>query len=173
MILERIVSLEPSVTATLVALGQRQRLVAVTRYCQRLVDVEGLPQLETTWSVKADEVAALHPDLVIAATPYQAGKIDELLKARLNVLCLYPQKLADVYAHITWLGHLCDASERATALVGHMQSELEALQTQAQGWPPLRVYVEEWPRPLINAAPWIAEIVEMLGGVFVPKPAGR
>ncbi len=48
MMLERIVSLEPSVTATLVALGQRRRLVAVTRYCQRPVDVGGLPQLEPT-----------------------------------------------------------------------------------------------------------------------------
>lgn len=46
--LERIVSLEPSITVTLIALGQRARLVAVTRYCHRLVDVTGLPQLETT-----------------------------------------------------------------------------------------------------------------------------
>jgi iron complex transport system substrate-binding protein len=94
--LERIVSLEPSVTATLVALGQRQHLVAVTRYCQRLADVRGLPQLETTWSVKADEVAALKPDLVIAAVPYRAGKVDELLRAHLNVLLALPDSPRDL-----------------------------------------------------------------------------
>lgn len=82
--LERIVSLEPSITATLIALGQRRRLVAITRYCHRLVDVTDLPQLETTWSVKAGEIAALKPDSVIAATPYRAGKIDALLQAGLN-----------------------------------------------------------------------------------------
>jgi hypothetical protein len=55
--LKRIVSLEPNSTATLIALGQRIRLVAVTPYCHRLVDVTGLLQLETTWWVKADEAS--------------------------------------------------------------------------------------------------------------------
>jgi iron complex transport system substrate-binding protein len=119
--LTRIVSLEPSATATLVALGQRGRLVGVSRYCHRLVDVAGLPQLDTTWSVKAEEVAALNPDLVIAATPYQAGQVDRLLKARLNVLCLYLQSLADVYAHISWLGRLCGVSDWADDLVTRME----------------------------------------------------
>ncbi len=171
--LTRIVSLEPSVTATLVALGQRGRLVGVSRYCHRLVDVAGLPELDTVWSVKAEEVAVLNPDLVIAATPYQAGRVDELLKARLNVLCLYPQSLADVYAHIHWLGRLCGVSGWAVSLVSQMQTELAELQRLAQGYPRRRVYVEEWPRPLINGAPWIAEIVELLGGEFIPGPAGR
>jgi len=168
-----IVSLEPSVTATLVALGQRRRLIGVTRYCHRLVDVADLPQLDTTWSVKAEAVAALNPDLVIAATPYRAGRVDELLKARLNVLCLYPQTLADVYAQLIWLGRLCAAASQAEALVDQMQTELAHLQRQAGDRPRRRVYVEEWPRPLINAAPWIAEIVELVGGEFVPKPPGR
>jgi ABC-type Fe3+-hydroxamate transport system substrate-binding protein len=35
------------------------------------------------------------------------------------------------------------------------------------------VYVEEWPKPLINAAPWIAEIVALLGSQVVPQPPGR
>lgn len=159
----------------MVALGQRRRLVAVTRYCHRLVDVSGLPQLDTTWSVKAGEVAALKPDLVLAATPYRAGKIDELLKARLNVLCLYPQSLADVYAHIIWLGWLSQAPAQAEEIVAGMKAELAALQARAAGQnsPRRRVYVEEWPKPCINGAPWIAEIVEMLGAEFTPKPAGR
>lgn len=173
MMLERIVSLEPSITATLVALGQRHRLVAVTRYCHRLVEITDLPQLETTWSVKANEVAALIPDLVIAATPYRAGKVDELLKAGLNVFCLYPQTLADVYHHISWLGRLCNAAGQADRLVEQMQTDLTDLRRQAEGKPRQRVYVEEWPKPLMNATPWIAEIVNLLGGECLPQPPGR
>jgi len=168
--LERIVSLEPSVTATLIALGQKQRLVAVTRYCSRLADVEGLPQLETTWSVKAEDVAALKPDIVIAATPYQAGKIDELLKAKLNVMCLYPESLNDVYDHVIWLGRLCDVSSKAEDIVSEMKSTFADLQTQAADKPTRRVYIENWPKPMMNAVPWIAELVELLGGEVVPKP---
>jgi iron complex transport system substrate-binding protein len=171
--IRRIVSLEPSVTATLVALDARDRLVAVTRYCHRLADVGDLPQLETTWSVRVEDIAALRPDLVIAGTPYRAGRIDELLRARLNVLCLYPQTLADVYDHIRWLGDLCGVPERADALVAEMEAHLESFKARTQGKPRQRVYVETWFDPLMNAPEWVAEIVEALGGEFVPQPAGR
>ncbi|MCB0173442.1 MAG: ABC transporter substrate-binding protein [Anaerolineae bacterium] len=170
---QRIVSLEPSITATLAALGQRHRLVGVTRYCHRLAEVTGLPQLDTTWAVKADEVAALQPDLVIAATPYQAGKIDTLLQAKLDVLCLYPQSVADVYRHIRWLGRLCDAADQADTLVAQMQTGLADLIRRAKDKPRQRVYVEEWPKPLMTAGLWIAELVELLGGDCVPQPTGR
>lgn len=170
---QRIVSLEPSITATLVALGQRHRLVGVTRYCHRLVEVTGLPQLDTTWSVQAEDVAALQPDLVIAATPYQAGKIDALLQAKLDVLCLYPQSIADVYRHIRWLGRLCDVAAQADALAVQMQTGLAELSQRAKGKSRQRVYVEAWPKPLMNAEQWITELVEQLGGTCVPQPPGR
>lgn len=172
--LERIVSLEPSVTATLVALGQKSRLVAVTRYCSRLVDgLDGIPQLETTWSVKADDIAALNPDLVIAATPYQAGKVDSLLKAKLNVFCLYPETLKDVYDNIMWIGRLCNATSKAEDIVTKMKDTFADLQRQAAGKPKQRVFVEMWPEPLMNGVPWISEMVELLGGEVVPAPHGR
>jgi iron complex transport system substrate-binding protein len=173
MTLDRIVSLEPSATATLIALGQRARLVAVSRYCGRLVDVTGLPQLGTTWSVDADEVAALSPDLVLAGIPYQAGIIDSLLRQKLNVLCLYPQTLADVYAHIGWIGRLCGAAPEAESLVKKIESHLAALSAAANTAEVRRVYVETWPDPTMNAAPWVAEIVNLLGGRSVPEPSGR
>lgn len=169
----RIVSLEPSVTSTLIALGQREALIAVTRYCHRLADVSGLPELETTWSVSAAHVAALGPDLVIAGIPYRAGKIDELLRKKLNVLCLYPESLADVYVHIRWLARLCGVAARADEIVSAMQDQLASLALRAADRPRQRVYVEAWPNPLITAAPWIAEIVVALGGQFVPGPVNQ
>ncbi len=172
-VLERIVSLEPSVSATLVALGQRHRLVGVTRYCSRLVDVIGLPKLDTTWSAKAEAIAALKPDLVIAGVPYREGKVDELLREGLSVLCLYPQSLDDVYNHIEWLGTLCSVPDRAEALIDEMRSTLAGFQERSQRKPRQRVYVEVWPDPPMTATRWVAEIVEALGGVFVPKGAGR
>jgi len=171
--LERIVSLEPSITATLVALGQQHRLVAVSRHCGRLADVSGLPQLGTTWSVDAEEVAALLPDLVLAATPYQAGVIDALLRRKLNVLCLYPQTLSDVYAHMLWIGRLCEAADEANEMVAAIKSTLASLSAAAKGMDAQRVYVETWPAPMINAAPWVAELVNVLGGQSVPDPPGR
>ncbi len=169
----RIVSLEPSITATIVALGQQHRLIAVSRYCNRLADISNLPQLGTTWSVNAEEVSELEPDLVIAATPYKSGKIDELLKNGLNVLCLYPQKLKDVYNHINMIGNICNAGTEAEKLVQWMQSELVRMAKLSENKPAQKVYIEEWYNPLMTAPMWVSEIVELFGGTVVPDRLGR
>lgn len=171
--LNRIISLEPSITATLIALGLREKLIAVTRYCAQLADVGDLPQVEITWSLDAEQIAALQPDLVIAGTPYRAGKIDELLQRRIPVFCLYPRTLHDVYANIDWLANLCGVPERGEALISEMRGKLASLAAAAVNEPRQRVYVETWPDPLFTAEPWVADIVDALGGDFMPMPSGR
>ncbi len=171
--LTRIVSLEPSVTATLFALGQERRLVAVSAYCSRLVDVGERPQLSPTWSAQPDEVAALEPDLVIVSVPFRAEAVSGLLQAGLDVLCLYPKRLADIYAHVAWLGRLTGAEDAAYRVVADMQAGFEALRRQAAGRPGPRVYVEMWPKPPMGSPSWVAELVEIAGGTFVPANPGR
>jgi iron complex transport system substrate-binding protein len=171
--LNRIVSLEPSVTATLFAVGRGERLVAVSEWCERLVDVGDLPRLPSTWSAKPEEIAALEPDLVVASVPYRAETIVELLRAGLNVLCLSPQRLADAYAHILWLGRLTDAADEAQRVVAEMQAQFEAIRRQVAGLPRPRVYVEMWPKPPMSGPGWVAELVEIAGGEFVPQRPGR
>jgi len=171
--LTRIVSLEPSVTATLFALGQAHRLVAVSAYCSRLVDVGERPQLPPTWSARPSEIAALEPDLVIASVPYRVEAVAGLLQSGLDVLCLYPKRLADVYAHIGWLGRLTGAEETARHVVADMQATFDTIRRQAAARSRPRVYVEMWPKPPMSSPRWVAELVEMAGGTFVPANPGR
>lgn len=171
--LKRIVSLEPSVTATLFALGRQDRLVAVSEWCHRLVDVGDLPRLPSTWSAKPEDVVGLEPDLVIASVPYRAETIVEFLRAGLDVLCLSPQRLEDVYAHILWLGRLADAADEAKRVIAGMQAEFEAIRRRVAGLPRPRVYVEMWPKPPMSSPAWVAELVEIAGGAFVPQGPGR
>ena len=169
----RIVSLEPSVTATLFAVGRQDRLVAVSEWCERLVDVGDLPRLPSTWSAKPEDIVALEPDLVVASVPYRADTIVDLLRAGLNVLCLYPKRLADAYAHILWLGRLTDAADAAERVVAEMQAEFETIRQRVVGRPRPRVYVEMWPKPPMSGPEWVAELVEIAGGTFVPERPGR
>jgi len=171
--LARIVSLEPSVTATLFALGQEHRLVAASAYCSRLVDVGARPQLSPTWSAQPQEIAALRPDLVIASVPYRTEAVAGLLQAGLDVLCLYPKRLADVYAHVAWLGRLTGAKEAARRVVAGMQAGFEAIRRQTAGRARPKVYVEMWPKPPMSSPPWVADLVEIAGGEFVPADPGR
>lgn len=171
--LNRIVSLEPSVTATLFALGQQARLVAVSEWCDRLVDAGDRPRLPSTWSAKPEEVAGLSPDLVIVSAPYRAATITDLLQAKLNVLCLYPQRLEDVYTHIAWLGRLTNAADEAERVINQMQADFETIRQRVADLRSPRVYVEMWPKPPMCSPEWVAELVGIAGGEFVPAQPGR
>lgn len=171
--LKRIVSLEPSVTAILFALGQQSRLVAVSEWCERLADVGDSPRLPSTWSARPEDVLPLEPDLVIASVPYRAETIVELLRARLNLLCLYPERLKDVYAHVAWLGRLTDAADEAERVIARMQADFESIRQRVAGLRRPRVYAEMWPKPPMSSPAWVAELVEIAGGQFVPEKPGR
>ena len=77
----RLVSLEPSVTATLFALGREHLLVAGSEHDRRLLgdQVAHLPTVPSTWAVRAEDVARFQPDLVIASVPFREQSLAELL----------------------------------------------------------------------------------------------
>ncbi|MGF1504650.1 MAG: ABC transporter substrate-binding protein, partial [Anaerolineae bacterium] len=96
--------------------------------------------------------------------PYRAGKIDELLQAGLDVVCLYPRALAGIERLITLLGRFAGTADAAASITAALRAEL-AMAPVAAGQ---RVYVEMWPNPLRTAETWVKEIVEALGADFVP-----
>ncbi|MDQ7029529.1 MAG: ABC transporter substrate-binding protein [Ardenticatenia bacterium] len=171
----RLVSLEPSITATLLALNRHHLLVAGSEHDRRLLgdQVAHLPVVPSTWAVRAADVLQFHPDLVIASVPFREQSLAELLKAGLHVLSLYPRDLASVYQTIRLLAALTDARKAGEQIVADMQATFEHLRTLTAHRPPTRVYVETWPRPLISAPLWVAELVEIVGGRFVPPGPGR
>jgi iron complex transport system substrate-binding protein len=169
----RIVSLEPSVTAIISAVGRADCLVGVSKWCDRFVEVGDRPRLSTTWCANADEIKALDPDLVIASVPYRVESVCELLNAGLDVLCLYPEHLTDIFGHIITLGRLTDATQEAERLVASMQDSFADIRARTRDLPVPRVYVEMWNDPLMSASPWVADVVDMAGGRSVPPGPGR
>ena len=172
----RIISLEPSITATVLALGGRERLIAVSEHDERLVGeeaIKGLPRVPCTWSVTAEDVLPLAPDLVIASVPMRRESVEALLRAGLNVLALYPQRLEDVYNNIRLLAALLDARERGDELIADMELRFARLWEASSQKSPVRVFMEVWPRPLMNGPAWHADLLSIVGGEFVPPGPNR
>ena len=114
------------------------------------------------------DIVALGPTLVIGSVPYKAETVGKLLEQRLTFLAMNPRTLADVYADIRLLGGIAGRMAPAETLVRKMQREFAAIARKAQrlkGRP--RVYCEAWPNPRISSPPWVAELVEICGGVMV------
>ncbi len=169
----RIVSLQPSATAILHALGALDRLVACTKYC---VDVcpeagQACTIVDDSWTAKHEQIAATMPDLVIAAVPYQEKAVVEILKAGTRFLGLAPKTLADIYVDIGTIAGVVGLADRAEQVITAMHAEIERVRSQTAGLPRPRVFCEEWGKPLIASQAWVAELVEAAGGTFVGTPA--
>src|SRR5260370_27612199 len=95
----RIVSLAPSATSILCAIGARRSLVGVTKWCGDVAPVGKLPRLGDCWHIESvDEILRLRPTLVIGSLPYKHETVAKLLQQRLNFLAMNPRTLAKIEA---------------------------------------------------------------------------
>ncbi len=162
---QRIVSLAPSVTSILCALGARRHLVGVTKWCADVAPVRGLPRLGDCWSLEVSAVAKLTPTLLIGSVPYKAETIERLLQIGAPFLAMNPRSLADVYADIRLLGRIADRRPAAENVIRRMQAAFARFKRRAAGLQSRpRVYCEAWPNPRIASPPWVPELVRIAGG---------
>jgi len=171
----RIVSLQPSATVILEAIGQLDRVVACTRYCVDVCPAIGADRIvvDDSWTANASEITAARPDLVIAAIPFQEKSLAEILKSGARFLGVAPKSLADIYTDIVSIAGIMGVPERGEEVVRAMEAEIAAVRKQATALPRQRVFCEEWGKPLITSQKWVAELVEAAAGEFIATPGAQ
>lgn len=122
---KRIVSLAPSVTEILYAIGAEEQLVGITDFCP---DPSGRKKRVGGFlNPRVGEILSLEPDLVIAFGGVQ-GRVAEELEARgLRVFLTYPRSLKDVLESFEEIGQLCGHPEEGRWLREAVSMRLEAL----------------------------------------------
>jgi iron complex transport system substrate-binding protein len=106
---QRIVSLLPSLTETVCALGQCQRLVGVDRYSNFPESVNKLPQVGGGMDPNIEAIVALHPDVVLAALSSRSAQ--RLAALGIPVFALEPKNHADVQRAIGKLSQLLEIAD--------------------------------------------------------------
>jgi iron complex transport system substrate-binding protein len=169
----RIVSLAPSATSILCAIGARSALVGVTKWCGDVAPVGRLPKFDDCWHMESvDEILRLKPTLVIGSVPYKQEMVAKLLEQPFPFLAMNPRTLADIEADIRLLGAITQRTAAAEQEVKKMRRAFSQIRKRAQRRKQLvRVYCEAWPNPRISSPPWVAELVDLCGGKMV-VPAG-
>jgi iron complex transport system substrate-binding protein len=172
---ERIVSLQPSATVILAALGQLHRVVACTKYCADVCPKvrDGRSVVADSWTAHSAEILATRPDLVIAAVPYQEKSVSEILRSGIRFLGLAPKSLADIYTDIATMAGVLGAGERGKELIADMQARIEWMDARTRQLSRPRVFCEEWGKPIIRSQRWVAELVEAAGGEFMGEPGSE
>jgi iron complex transport system substrate-binding protein len=169
----RIVSLQPSATVILDAIGELDRIVACTRYCADVVPAvaDGSRLIvPDSWTADQEKIAAAKPDLVIASVPYQEKAVIEILRAGTRFLGFAPKTLADIYVDIATIAGCVGAADRGEEVIADMKRHIERVQSRVVRSQKARVYCEEWGKPLITSQQWVAELVGAAGGDFMGLP---
>lgn len=162
---QRIISLAPSVTSILFAIGAGRQIVGVTKWCAEVARVGNLPRLGDCWSLDVDAVEKLRPTMIIGSVPFKTETVQQVLGVGAPFVAMNPRSLADVYEDIRLLGKITGRNGAAEKQVARMRAALANISRRTRRWKarPL-VYCEAWPNPRISSPPWVSELVEMAGG---------
>jgi len=185
----RIVSLVPSDTLNVFALGAGSRLVGRTRYCD--VSSGEVPVVGGTKDVDVDAVARLSPDLILANQEENSRQhLEELAQLGLPVLVCFPKTVAEGLSHLARLAKVLQADARELLRRGY--AAITAAEEARREDRPLRAFVPIWMDPLMtaNGQTFLSDAVRLAGadnvfadrqrmyplaaerGQAVPRPAG-
>src|SRR5271156_7128454 len=172
----RIVSLAPSVTSILLALGVRSELVGVSWWCKDVAEVGSRPTVGDCWRMDVREVMRLRPTLLIGSVPFAAETVQKILAEPVAFLAINPRSLTDIFGDVRTLGRLVNRGRAAEILIRKMQKGFAKVAREVRQLGAsrrVRVYCEAWPKPRISSPPWVAELVEMAGGRMVVRAGER
>ena len=171
---QRIVSLIPSETEVLYALGAGDRIVAVTTADDYPPEVKQKPTIGNVLNSDVEQILAQKPDLVVAIGSLNQTPITALEALHVPVLVVDPKNLTDTYASIRLLGQAVGAEAKAAQIVAEMQARLAAVQaTVAQAAHRPRVLMVYGTDPIYTTGPdsFINDLITQAGGQnIVDKP---
>jgi iron complex transport system substrate-binding protein len=162
---ERIISLAPSNTEILFALGLGNRVIAVTDYCNFPPEAKEKPKIGGYSTVNIEKVISLNPDLVIAAYGNGAETI-EFLRKYFPVVALNPKNLSDVMRNIELLGKITGEEENASKIVKMMKSKIEGVKKRVNESRKVKVAHIVWHDPIWVSGKntFVDEMITIAGG---------
>jgi iron complex transport system substrate-binding protein len=124
---QRIVSLAPSNTEILFALGLADRVVGVDKYSNYPPAAAQKPQISDYSSTNLEQVLVTEPDLILAAGITSRDVIAAFESRGLTVVVLNPPTLDGIFGDITLIGQVADVSGAAATVRGDLEGRLATL----------------------------------------------
>ena len=171
----RIVSLVPSVTEILFALGAEDRLVGVTDFCDYPPAARRKPRVGGMLTPSLEVIAALRPDLVVATTEGNREEtFAQLRRLGVPVYLVAAHHLADVWDAIARLGALTGREAAAGPLLAGLRARVRAVEQAVAPRPRPRVLYVLWPEPLIvpGRESLVTELIGIAGGRSISASEG-
>lgn len=171
---QRIVSLAPSVTEILFAVGAGPQVVGTTSFCDFPPEAADLPEIGgfSASSISVEAIVGLEPELVIAGSARQQPIAEQLAQLGIPVVVLAPDSFDAVYSSILQVGTLSGTSDQAAQVVAAMQARVTAVTDVVATIPAdsrPSVYWEVTDEPLMAAGPnnFIDQMIGLVGATNI------
>jgi iron complex transport system substrate-binding protein len=168
--IRRIVSLAPSLTETIYALGLQDRLVGDTDFCDYPPEAREKQKIGGAINPNIEMIAKLHPDLVLAIKSLNRLETVEALQSlQIPSYTTNPKTVDEILSSIERLSAVLDAPEAGAEVSAALRRRLTKLQERLRGVPPKRVLFVVWDEPLISIGrgTFIADALRYAGAVSV------
>jgi cobalamin transport system substrate-binding protein len=162
----RVVSLAPSVTEIVYALGAGDRLVGVCAQCDDPA-AAALPRVGGYLTPSVEETLALRPALVVVVpSPGNREAVRAIERAGVRVLVVRDRTLADLWASIRDVSSALGVAAAGETLLASVQRRLDVVRTDVAGLPRPRVLAIVGHRPLVAVGPGTLqdELIAIAGG---------
>jgi iron complex transport system substrate-binding protein len=163
----RIVSLVPSVTEILFALGAEERLVGVTDFCDFPPEARRKPRVGGMVAPSLEAIVALRPDVVaLTSAGNRQETFEQLRRVRVPVYQVAPESVEAVLTAIVRLGELTGRTEAGLALADALRRRIQDVAARVAPLARPRVLYVLWPDPLMvpGRGAVISELIRLAGG---------
>jgi iron complex transport system substrate-binding protein len=166
---QRIVSLAPSNTEILFALGLEDRLFGVTDYCDYPPEAEEKKSVGGFSTANIEEIVATNADLILATSKHKDKVVPQLEAKGLTVVVIAPETFDEVLEGIQLIGLVTGEEEKAAALLNDMRGRINTITETIAGLPEeerVPVFYLTWHDPLKTSGgdTLINELIITAGG---------
>ncbi|HHY46946.1 MAG TPA: cobalamin-binding protein [Firmicutes bacterium] len=174
----RIISIAPSNTEILYALGAGDRVIGVTTACDYPPEARQKEKVGDV-NLNFEKIVSMRPDVVLGVASLQGAAIERLRRLGIPVVAVDPKTVDEVLGAIELVGRVVGADRERVqslikALVGRKERVLAATSRIPETARP-RVFVEIWHEPLMTAGPgtFVDEIIQLAGGKNIAFDSGN
>ncbi len=168
----RYISLAPSITEILFALGLDNEIVGVSSFCDYPAIAKVKEKTGSFSQPNIEKILSLKPDYIFCTGLKQTPIFSQLIRLNLNVYVCDPQNIKELLDSILEIGKITKKIKEAQELVVRMRKEIEEVVFEVDRIPQEKrpkVFIEIWSDPLMTAAKGslIDELFTLAGGINI------
>ncbi|MEO0092158.1 MAG: cobalamin-binding protein [candidate division WOR-3 bacterium] len=166
---KRIISLVPSVTEIIYALGRDSLLVGNTIYCDFPEAAKNIYKVGDFSNPSLEKILKRKPTLVFATLPEQKNIVEQLKKYKIQVFCSRPNSVNNLFQEMIEISKLVDAEEQGNILVSALKERLIAIANKNNVVDSPKVYIEIAGTPIMTVGnlSYINDLVRYAGAINV------